>query len=325
MRTRLIALAGALALALAACGGADDTPEEPTADADAAGDDQDAAEGDGEDAAGDVPDGPTITVTSFNFAESEILANLYGQALETAGYPVEYQLNVGNRELLLPELQSGELDLLPEYVGAALSSGFGIDPTSDLDESMALLEEAFAETGVTVLEPTPGENRDVFVVTQAFSDENGVTSISDLADAGELTLSGPPECEDRELCYLGLTETYGLDNVAFESSAEGAVRISSLDAGDVEIITLFSTQPVIAERGFVSLEDDMAITPVQNIVPAVSDEVVEAYGQDMADLLNSISELLTTEVLIELNGQVELEARNADDVAADFLAENGLG
>lgn len=320
MRTRLIALAGALALALAACGGADDTPDEPTAGADADG----GAEDVGDDAAADVPDGPTITVTSFNFAESEILANLYGQALEAAGYPVEYQLNVGNRELLLPELQSGELDLLPEYVGAALSSGFGIDPTSDLDESLALLEEAFAETGVTVLEPTPGEDKDVFVVTRAFAEDNGVTTISDLAGVGDITLAGPPECEERELCYLGLTETYGLDNVAFEAIAEGAVRISSLDAGDVEVITLFSTQPVINERGFVSLEDDMGITPVQNVVPAVSDEVAEAYGQDMVDVLNSVSELITTEVLLELNGQVELEARNADDVAADFLAENGL-
>lgn len=301
MRTRLLALASVLALALAACGG--DDPD---------------------DAAAPV-DGPTITVASFNFTESTILGEMYAQAMEDAGYPVQRQLNLGSREVINPELFAGDIDLLPEYVGSALTVGFGGEATSDLDESLAALRDAYADEGVQVLEPAPGEDKNVYVVTGDFADSNGVSSISDLADLGELTLGGPPECESRETCYLGLTEgPYTLDNLAFEGIAEGAVRISSLENGQVDVTTLFSTQPVIAESGFVVLDDDQGLTAVENIVPVVSDEIVDAYGDDLTELLNSVSALVTTDALIDLNGRVELDAEAPADVAGEFLADNGI-
>ena len=171
----------------------------------------------------------------------------------------------------------------------------------------------------------PGTFAAIIDVTGDFADSNGVSSISDLAGLGDITLAGPPECESRETCYLGLTEgPYTLDNLAFEGIAEGAVRISSLENGEVEVTTLFSTQPVIAEKGFVALEDDQGLTAVENIVPVVSDEIVDAYGDDLVSLLNEVSALITTEVLIDLNGRVELNAEDAGDVAADFLSENGI-
>ena len=301
MRTRILAILAVLALALAACSGDD-----------------------GDDTAAPA-DGPTITVSSFNFTESTILAEMYAQALEDAGYPVDRQLNLGSREVIFPELTAGEIDLLPEYVGSALTVGFGEEATADLDESLAALRDAFEAEGVQVLEPAPGEDKNVYVVTGAFAEENDLTTISDLGDLGEITLAGPPECESRETCYLGLTEgPYMLDNLAFEGIAEGAVRISALENGEVEVATLFSTQPVIAERGFVPLEDDQGLTAVENIVPVVSDEVVEAYGDDMAAVIDEVTALVTTEALIDLNGRVELDAQDPADVAADFLSENGI-
>jgi len=299
VRIRILTLVSILAVALAAC--SDDT-------------------------SGDVPaDGPTITVASFNFTESTILAELYAQALEDAGYPVERQLNLGSREVIFPELTSGGIDLLPEYVGSALTVGFGQEATSDLDESLTALRDAFGAEGVQVLEPAPGEDKNVYVVTGEFAQANDLTTISDLAGAGEITLAGPPECESRETCYLGLTAgPYMLDNLAFEGIAEGAVRISSLENGEVEVATLFSTQPVIAEKGFIALEDDQGLTAVENVVPVISDEVAEAYGDDLVATLDAVSALVTTEALLDLNGQVELEAADPADVAGQFLTDNGI-
>lgn len=303
MRTRILALAVVLALALAACGS-----DDPAGDGTAA-----------------PADGPTITVASFNFTESTILAEVYAQALEDAGYPVDRQLNLGSREVINPELFDGEIDLLPEYVGSALTVGFGGEATSDLDATLTALREAYEEEGVRVLEPAPGEDKNVYVVTGSYAEANGLTSISDLDDLGPITLAGPPECESRETCYLGLTEgPYELDDLAFEGIAEGAVRISALENEEVEVTTLFSTQPVIAERGFVALEDDQGLTAVENIVPVVSDEIVAAYGDDLVALLDEVSAAITTEVLIDLNGRVELDAQDPADVAADFLSESGI-
>ena len=151
MRIRSLALTGLLALTLAACSGG----TEPDSGASGSASGSTASEG------AAPADGPTITVASFNFTESEILAEVYAQALEDAGYPVERQLNLGSREVIFPELTSGGIDLLPEYVGSALTVGFGAEATSDLDESVTALREQFEPEGVQVLEPAPGEDKNV--------------------------------------------------------------------------------------------------------------------------------------------------------------------
>jgi len=267
---------------------------------------------------------PTITVASFNFPESVILAEIYAQALEANGYSIERNLNLGSRELIFPEIESGAIGFLPEYLGSAIAVGFGEQAPTDQAEAVQTLTDLFDGVGVTVLEPAPGQDKNVFVVTADFAAENDVSTVSDLAGLGELTLGGPPECEERETCYAGLVETYGLDNLAFEAIQEGAARVAALDAGGIDLALLFSTQPVITQMGFVALEGTEEIIAPENVIPVVSDEVAEAYGEDLAALVNSISELITTDVLLDLNGRVELEAQNPDDVATDWLNENSL-
>ncbi|MDX1747317.1 MAG: ABC transporter substrate-binding protein [Halobacteriales archaeon] len=270
-------------------------------------------------------DEPTITVGSFNFPESVILAEIYAQAMEDAGYPVETELNLGARELIFTDLQEGNIDFLPEYVGSSLGVGFGGEPTSDTEETRAALQEEFDEFGFEVLEPAPGQDKNVFVVTQSFADEHDLETVSDLANVDDtIVFGGPPECQERETCLLGLQDTYGLDNIEFQAIQEGSVRISSLENGDIDLSLLFSTQPVINERGFVALEDDQGMIPAENIVPVVNEEILDAYGDDLRSLINSISAEITTDTLLELNGQVELEGMDPAEVATQWLQDNGF-
>ncbi|MGA7228014.1 MAG: ABC transporter substrate-binding protein [Acidimicrobiia bacterium] len=269
-------------------------------------------------------DGPAITVASFNFPESVILAEIYAQALEANGYQVERNLNLGSRELIFPEIQSGNIDFLPEYLGSAITVGFSEDAPTNQDEAVQKLTDLFAADGVTVLEPAPGQDKNVFVVTGDFASENSVSTVSDLAGAGDITLGGPPECEDRETCYKGLVDTYGLDNLSFEAIQEGSARVAALESGEIDVSLLFSTQPVISEKGFVALEGTDEIIAPESIIPVVSNEVADAYGSDFATLINSISALITTDALLDLNGRVEVQAQNPDDVATAWLQENGF-
>lgn len=269
-------------------------------------------------------EGPVITVGSFNFPESVVLAEIYAQALEANGYSIERNLNLGSRELIFPELQAGNIDLLPEYLGSAISVGFGEDAPTNVDDALAKLRDLFSADDVTVLEPAPGQDKNVFVVTGDFASSNNVSTVSDLADVGDITLGGPPECETRETCFKGLVDTYGLSNLSFESIQEGSARIAALESGEIDVALLFSTQPVITEKGFVALEGTDEIIAPESVVPVMSNEVVDAYGDDMVNLINSISEKITTDVLLDLNGRIELQAQNPDDVATAWLTENGF-
>ena len=281
-----------------------------------------AACGDDDSGDGAPKDGPTINVASFNFPESVILAEIYAQALEAEGYPVERNLNLGSRELIFPDLESGAIGFLPEYLGSSIGVGFGETPPTDEDDAVETLTGLFADQGITVLEPAPGQDKNVFVVTGDFADENDVSSVQDLAGIDGIVLGGPPECEERDTCYRGLVDTYGLDNLGFEAIQEGSARVAALEAGDIQLALLFSTQPVIAEKGFVALEGTEDIIAPENIIPVVNTEIVDAYGEDFVELINDISEEITTEVLLDLNGRVELQAQDPADVAADWLTEN---
>jgi len=267
--------------------------------------------------------GGTVTVASFNFPESVVLAEIYAQALEAEGYTIERRLNLGSRELVFPDIEAGNIDLIPEYVGSALQVGFSLPAPTTTEEGVDQLRTAFADLGMSVLEAAPGEDKNVFVVTGDFAEEAGLTSLEDLAGAGDLILAGAPECEDRSTCYRGLVETYGLTNLTFESIQEGAARVAALESGEADVILLFSTQPVISERGFVALDEPRGIIAPENVVPVVRTEVLDA-NEGMGELLDSISELITTDVLLDLNGRIELEAEDPADVAHDWLVENGI-
>lgn len=283
----------------------------------------------GDDASGgDTPkEGPTITIGSFGFAESEILGEIYKQALENAGYDVVHQALLGSREAVVnPGLESGQLDFVPEYVGSALEVTFGTSPTADTAATRQALEEAYAEEGFAVLEATPAQDKNGIVVRADTAEEYGLTTISDLEPvAGELVFGGPPECEQRPRCLLGLQETYGLDFAEFKAlDTGGPLTVTALEGGEIDVALLFSSDGVIEAQGFVLLDDDRGLQPAENIVPVVRQSIVDAYGSEFVDLVNDVSAEISQEELISLNRLVGFEGETATAAAAGWLEENGF-
>ncbi len=283
--------------------------------------------GSGDDASG-PKEGPTITVGSFSFGESVILAQIYAQALESNGYPVDLsKLEAGSREIVKPAIESGEIDLVPEYVGSALEVGFGGEPSADTDETLEALRTAFAASGVAVLDAAPAEDKNGIVVTQDLADELNLSKISDLTDhAADLVFGGPPECPTRPRCLIGLGDTYGLVFSEFKAlDGGGPLTVAALEGGEIDVALLFTTDGVIAAKGFVLLEDDGGLQPAENIVPVIRQEILDAYGDDLSDLLNDVSAKITTAELTEMNRRFGADLIDADVVAKEWLDANGFG
>ncbi len=274
--------------------------------------------------AGDSTDGEPIDVASFGFNESVIVAEIYAQALERAGYSVERSMNLGAREVVKPALESGEIDLVPEYVGT-IDAFLGGSPSSD---SQATWEEAkglFEELGVTLLDFSPAQDKNAYVVTAETAAANNLTTISDLsAVASDFVFGGPPECPEREFCLQGLQTLYGLDFASFVPlDVAGPLTIAALETGDIDLGLLFSSQGVIAEKGWVVLEDDLGLQPAENLVPAIRTAVLDEYGSDLSDLLNEVSGKLTQADLTEMNKRADLDAEDPAVIAGEWLDSNG--
>lgn len=284
-----------------------------------------AACGSGDDADSGAKDGPTITIGSANFSESALVAEIYAQALEADGYPIDRNLNVGNREIYWQALESGDLGLIPEYIGTLLTF-LGGTSSPDSGATYDALVEATGAVDVVVFEPAPAQDKNGFVVTQETADELGVEKVSDLEQYnGTLTLGGPPECPEREFCLVGLEGVYGLDFTEFKAlDPGGPLTVAALEGGEIDVGLLFTSDGVIAAKGFVLLDDDKALQPAENIAPVLRKEIADAYGDDLRDRLGAVSEVLTTQELILLNKAVGADGEDPDKVAADWLAENDL-
>ena len=315
----LWAVLAVLALLAGACGddsGDEDSASDTTAAGDSSGDTADVP-----------PDGPTITIGTQDFGESAILSQIYGQVLINAGYSVEYQELGGYRDLEVPAFESGDINFAPEYVASMLEflNEFAGEATSDVDETVGLLRDELAalDPPLQALEPSPAIDTNTFVVTQDTADELGLSGIGDLTD--DLTLGAPQDCEANAFCLPGLETVYGVDLSGGFTPLDSGVIPDALDAGEVDVAVLFSTSGVIADRGFVVLEDTDGLLAADNIVPVVTQELVDTYGADFETLVNSVSAAITTENLTAANARFDIDAEDADVIAADFIADNGLG
>lgn len=274
---------------------------------------------------GGSQDGTTIVIGSANFGESELIAEIYAQALEDAGFSVVRKFNVGTRATYAPALESGELHLVPEYIGSALTY-LGGEPSSDVATTTEALRAAWAPKGISVLEPAPAQDKNGFALTKEMADTLGASKVSDLAAAnGTLNLGGPPECPDRPFCLIGLQETYGLTFASFRPlDAGGPLTVTALKEGEIDVGLLFTTDGVIAAEGFVLLDDDKGLQPAESVIPAIATSIVEEYGSDLEKVLNDVSAKLTTEGLTEMNRLVGYVGDDPVQVATNWLKEVGL-
>jgi osmoprotectant transport system substrate-binding protein len=218
------------------------------------------------------------------------------------------------------------VNLAPDYVASQLEflNDFAGEATSDVDETFAKLEPLLAERNLVGFQPSAAVDTNAFVVTQETSDELGLTTLSDLADNADLRLGGPQDCESNAFCIPGLMEVYGVDMSANFVPLDAGVVLTSLQEDAIDVGLLFSTDGRIASEGLVLLEDDQQMLAADNVFPVLSQEVADAYGEDLETLLNGISAELTTEDLIELNKRFDVDREDAEDIAADWLSEHGF-
>lgn len=266
----------------------------------------------------------TLTVAGFNFAESSILANIYGRALMRHGYATPYRLNLENREVVEPALEEGTVDLYPGYAASELEfvNGGRGEATSDVNDTLTRLNGYLSTRGLRALQPAPAVDTNGFAVTRATADRYHLRRISDLLQvAGAMTLGGPPECPSRPFCQAGLQRTYGLTFKAFKPlDAGGPLSKVALEKGDVDVALIFTSDGVIAAEDFGVLEDDRHLQNADNVVPVIRASVA---GADVVSLLNDISSKLTTQALIELNQSSQLDHEDPDVLAQRWLSSHG--
>jgi osmoprotectant transport system substrate-binding protein len=269
------------------------------------------------------PRRPTIRLASFDFPESELLAQLYGQALARHGFPVEQVVQLGAREVVAPALEQGKVDMVPEYLGSALNFLNDRDRVATADPALthARLEQAFAPRGVSVLAYAPAQDRNGFVVTGDMARRRGLAKLSDLAPmAGQLSFGGPPECAQRVLCLRGLEDVYKLRFKRFEAMPSRSVTAAALQTGEIDVGMIDTTDPNLLKPGvdLVQLADDKRLQPADNVVPVIGRKVLDAYGPPLVRLVNAVSAQLTTPELTKLNLQVA-NGQAAADAASDWL------
>ena len=270
-------------------------------------------------------EGTTIVIGSANFGESSLLAEIYAQALEDDGFTVERKFNTGTREIYSGALESGEIHLVPEYVGSALAFKGGT-PTADSEATTDALRELWANDGISVLDPAPAQDKNGFVVTAASASALGLEKVSDLSELnGTLVLGGPPECPEREFCLQGLESVYGLSFSEFKPlDVGGPLTVAALEGDEIQVGLLFTTDGVIASKGFVLLDDDKGLQPAENIVPALRSDIAQEYGGNVERVLNAVSAQLTTGDLTEMNKLTGYDGDDPEQVAADWLASVGI-
>jgi len=265
----------------------------------------------------DAADSDTIVIGSQAYYSNEIIAEIYAQALENAGFEVERKFNIGQRDAYLPELEAGNVSLFPEYTGNLLQFYSPDTTATSSDDVYAALEDALPD-GLTVLDQSPATDQDSYNVTKKFADDNNLTTIASLADATvPLTLGGNSELADRPYGPTGLKDKYGVD-VAF--TATGDTTVEDLLAGTVNIANVYSADPRIQTENLVTLDDPDGLFLASNVVPLVSTDVAD----EIADVINAVSAKLTPEGLIALNVESTVDEQSSDAIATKWLTDNDL-
>ena len=296
LTTTLTALVATSALTLSGCGNADPlSPTSPSARS------------------------RTIVVGSQDYYSNEIIAEIYAQALEKAGYTIDRQYRIGQREAYLPEIEAGRIDLFPEYTGPLLQY-WQPDTRARLADDVYAELSARTPKGLRVLNQSPATDQDAYTVTNQFAKKWNLSTMDDLANVTvPMTLGGNSEGENRPNGPKGLLGTYGV-KVRFTPIEDGGgpLTVKALKDGDIQLAIIYTADPTIAANGLVSLEDTRGLFIASHVVPLASDKL----DKQAADIINTISRTMTPEELIALNARSINEQLPAATIATDWLKKN---
>ncbi len=259
----------------------------------------------------------TIVIGSQAYYSNEIIAEIYAQALENAGFDVDKQFNIGQRDAYMPELESGAIDLFPEYTGNLLEFYDDSADVTSPEDVYAALQEALPE-GLTALDYSEASDQDTYTVTKEFAEANNLTTIADLANVSETpTIGAAPEFEQRPYGPAGAKEVYGVD-LAF--SATGDTTLESLLAGEIQVADIYTADPAFETEEIVALEDPENLILASNVVPIASSDVAD----EVADVINAVSAALGADDLVALGVQSTVEQMSPEEIATQWLTENDL-
>ena len=271
----------------------------------------------------------TVHISGQDFTEGAIVAAMYDQLLTKAGYDTDVKL-VGTRDVYM-KIFPGDVDVVPEYVGGIVeflnttTNGADAKPitTGDAKESIDAGKSLLDKQGITLLDPSPATDTNAFFVTKKYAQDNNVTKLSDLKGKS-VVLAAAADCETRADCGAGLEDQYGIKitkvlplGYATDQTYQSVIK------GESQLGETSTTDGTLDAQGLVLLDDDKKIQPTQNLVPAVSSDFLAAHP-DVADVLNPLMAALTSDKLGTLNAEVAVDRKKPEDVAKEFLTQEGL-
>ena len=263
-----------------------------------------------------------VTIGTANFTENQVLGYLYAAVLQQAGVKVKVRPNLGTREIVIPALKSGDIDLLPEYQGALLNYLAPKDNSAEPGTMQNALTLAMP-SGLQVLPYGQAADSDCFVVTRETARKYGLTTLADLAKQnGKLVIGAAPEVKKRRVGAIGLKDVYGVEFKEFKSlDSDGPLVKGALKKGDVDVANLFTTDTDIAANDWVVLSDPKNLIPSQHIVPLIADRKAD---DRVRKALARLGNVLTTAQLTQLNSQVDNDKKDPEDVANAYAKQHGL-
>ncbi|CAN5865372.1 glycine betaine ABC transporter substrate-binding protein [soil metagenome] len=270
-----------------------------------------------------------ITIGSKNFTEQVILGELYSQALEADGYKVNKKLDLGNVTVLDKALQSGEIDMYPEYTGTALVTALGYEgkqldtPEKTYEKTKELYEKR--DPAATTLEQASFNNTYGIAVRKDVADQYGLKTLADLTGASSnLVLASFSEFQQREDGFPNIKESYSKTNFKdIKVVNDLGLRYQALRQGDADVAIGFTTDGQLRSEDLVVVEDKKSIWPFYHPTPVINEEFLKNNG-GVADVINPVTESLDLETMQTLNGRVDLDNEDPSAVAEDHLKEAGL-
>ncbi|WP_046499226.1 ABC transporter substrate-binding protein [Streptomyces odonnellii] len=272
-----------------------------------------------------------LTIGSAGFTESDLLAEMYALLLDRAGYHTR-MLSVTNREIYEPALESGQIDVVPEYAATfadwlnTRTHGPDARPVGspDLAATMRALRALAEPRGLLVLAPGRAVDQNAFAVAASFARKHRLRTLSDLGASGlPIRLAAGDECVQRPYCAPGLKKTYGIRITAIDPKGVGTTPAKkAVQDGEDQMVLTTTTDATLGQFGLVILEDDKHLQNADYIVPVVNR--ARAGSARATRALDRLNTVLTTKDLASLNEQVDSWRRLPEDVARAYLKSKHL-